>query len=188
MFFLSLVAEEQDRELLESLYCKYRENMYASALTLLGSAFDAEDAVQEVFMNIAAGQVRALKELGTEKQRRSYLTVSVRHTAAAILRKRSLERDLTDRLVQLADCLEPSDDIVDLICDRYSPGEIIEALNRIGEPYFSAIYFHNGEGMSISETAKLLGRTPSALKQQLVRGKKLLIEELAEMRGERNDD
>ena len=187
MIFLSLIVDEQDRHLLEKLYNEYAGRMFAAAFKALGSASDAEDAVQTVFMRIAEARAEPIKDYATDKQRRAYLFTAVNNEAKSELRGRSRALALKDKLIKSSDLSVVCDDPVEQICQKYDPSELTEAMSGIDELYRIPLYYHYGEGLSIKETAELLGRTQSAVKQQLVRGKKLLFDKLKE-EGERFDD
>lgn len=75
---------ETGEAILEELYDQYARALYRYALSLLGSADDAEDAVQEVFIRIAreSGLLRRVSDV------KSYLYTGVRNSAYSILRKR----------------------------------------------------------------------------------------------------
>ena len=57
--------------------------------------------------------------------------------------------------------------------------EVVDAIRRLDDPYRDAMFYHFVSEMKISEIADLLGRKKSTVQQQLVRGKKMLIEILA---------
>src|SRR5688572_16009687 len=67
------------------LYDRFAAQLYRVALTLLGSQPDAEDAVQEVFVNL----VKARHKLARIENLRAYLFASLRHTAIKLSTTRS---------------------------------------------------------------------------------------------------
>ena len=49
-FYLSLLSDPADKEKMAQIYKKYRQTMYAAAVEILRSPYDAEDAVHESFI------------------------------------------------------------------------------------------------------------------------------------------
>lgn len=74
-------------------YRRHGGDLYRAAARILGNAADAEDAVQEVFAALAAGQrpLAGVKDLG------AYLFVSLRRAAWRIGQRRA--RDAAGRLI-----------------------------------------------------------------------------------------
>jgi RNA polymerase sigma-70 factor (ECF subfamily) len=70
--------------MLEELYDQYAAGLFRYALALVGSAEDAEDAVQEVWVRLAREHGR-LRRIGSM---RAYLFAAVRNAAWSILRSR----------------------------------------------------------------------------------------------------
>jgi RNA polymerase sigma-70 factor, ECF subfamily len=76
-----------------ALYDRFGKTLYRTALTLLGSPSDAEDAVQEVFV----GLVRARGALSKVDNLRAYLFASLRHAACRQSAYHKAERQMTPR-------------------------------------------------------------------------------------------
>ena len=73
-----------------------------------------------------------------------------------------------------------------MICDKIKYNEIIECMNKLGEKYKNTLYYHFVLELSINDTAKNLKQTVSATHQQLVRGKKMLLDLLG-IQGDENN-
>ena len=189
LLFLQIIEEEQDRRLLELLYIEYRDSMYGVACSVLRNSADAEDAVQTVFMNVASKHIETIKGLESDSRKRSYLLAAGKYTAIDSLRRKSKAPVSMDQLKESG--FDPADDDGDFteeICAKYSKSALAEALSHLGELYRIVLYYRFGEDMSVSEIASLLGRKAATVNQQLVRGKKLLLAELASKGGVGNDD
>jgi RNA polymerase sigma-70 factor (ECF subfamily) len=71
-----------DREVLALVYDRYAASLYRMLCALLSSPTDAEDALQEIFVKLAAGRIGRMRDL------KSYLFGAARHEAFSVLRKR----------------------------------------------------------------------------------------------------
>jgi len=80
--------------ILERLYEQHAHALYRFALALVGSAEDAEDAVQEVFVRIARDPARLERVI----ELRCYLFTATRNAAYGILRRRQRAGRLDDAL------------------------------------------------------------------------------------------
>ena len=81
---------ETDEAILEELYDRYAYALYRYALALVGSAEDAEDAVQEVFVRLARKQFAKVDNI------KAYLYTAARNAAYSILRSRRRRNETGD--------------------------------------------------------------------------------------------
>lgn len=176
LLFLSVIENDDDRAFVEKLYYDYGERMYGVAYSALRSASDAEDAVQTVFMNIAAKHLQTVKELD-EGRKKNYLLAAAKYAALSILRGKKKTVSL-DSMAE--DGYEPSsdEDFTEWVCANCEKDDIIKAMGRLDPLYGIVLYYHFGEDMPAQQIAELLGKKLSTVKAQLVRGKKLLMKEL----------
>ena len=77
---------------LEQLYDEYAHALFRYALSLLGSAEDAEDAVQDVFIRIA----RERRRLDGVRNPKAYLFAAARNAAYSILRSKRRRNEIAD--------------------------------------------------------------------------------------------
>ena len=93
------------RELsLEALYDQHASALYRFALALLGSSDDAEDAVQEVFVEAGAPSKNRLDRIDDPKR---YLFTSIRNSAYGILRSKRRRDVLHDAITAELSADEP---------------------------------------------------------------------------------
>lgn len=182
LLFLSVIENDDDRAFAEGLYYEYAERMHGVAYSVVKNAADAEDAVQTVFMNVADKHLQTVKQLD-EGRRKNYLLAAVKYAALDILRRRKKTVSL-DSMAE--DGFEPSadGDFTEWVCANCEKEDIIKAMGRLDPLYGIVLYYHFGEDMSAQQIAELLGKKLSTVKQQLVRGKKLLVKELKAAGGE----
>lgn len=74
-----------DETALEEIYDLYSGVLYRLAYGILGSEFDAEDVIQEVFLKMVRRQGAPIKDL------RAYLFTAARHESYSCLRRRRRE-------------------------------------------------------------------------------------------------
>ena len=146
---------------IEEALDRYGDRLYRLALVMLKRSMDAEDAVQEVFL-------RYLDRIGTfrdAEHEKAWLLRVTTNQCRDILRSRQ-------RHPQVALDQVPE--------EGHQPQDraIWEALMALPEKYREVLVLHAVEGYRVEEIAKLIGKTPSAVKMRLSRGRKLLGESL----------
>ncbi len=147
---------------IEAVYKLYADMLYRVAFSELQSDMDAQDAVQDVFMKYISAEPR-FKDEGHEKAWFLRVTVNRCHD---MLRSRKI------RLKHQADTeIEPSSPA------SKARQELFEILSMIPEKYKSTVVLHCLEGLSLQETADVLGITLSAAKMRLKRAREIVREE-----------
>lgn len=173
--YLTLLDDEEDKNLFENLYYSYRKQMITVAQSVLQNNDDAEDTVHEVFLRIAVRYMDIIRSIEDEKDLRNYLLKATKNTA---LNMRQKKRDISHTVSEeYLDDVEGigEKDFVETICERMDYEKVVAAVQNLREPYREALYYHFVMELSVPETAKLLNRTKAATKKQLLRGKKMLM-------------
>lgn len=154
----------------EVLFKTYRQNVYAAAFSVCRNAADAEDVLQETFLQYH----RTNKQFEDEQHIRAWLLRVALNRAKDVYRqkKRRQETPLEDYMETLT---FPSPE----------SGTLFAAVMALPESYRSVIHLFYYEDYTVNEIAKLLGLTQSNVKVRLSRGRKLLKEVLRE---DWNDD
>ena len=152
----SLVARARagDDAALEHLYRAYERGVYTLARRLTPSAEDAEDVLQETFLEVC-------RSLGRWRGDGS-LWGWIRTIAAskALMRYR---REKVREADELDDVAGPRHDDVPLRMDLEA------AMARLPERSRAVVWLHDVEGYTHEEIAELMGRTASFSKSQLAR-------------------
>lgn len=168
-----------DHDAFKALYDRYADSMFAFAYSSLKSRDEAEDVVQQVFLNIWKN--RARWELGTSM--RSYLMRAVFNQVAT--RRRHLRVELTAQETALRDtdvlgewtCRTAAD--TDL--DEHELADALERAVRLLSPRAEQAYrLVREQHLSYAEAAHVMGITPHTLEQHLIKALKLLREQLAD--------
>lgn len=140
---------------------RYGNVLYRLALVMLQRPMDAEDVVQETF-------IRYLAKLGTFREgehEKAWLLTVCTNLCRDALRARH-------RYPQVG--LEQVSEVGDVPQDR----AVWAALMALPEKYREVLVLHAVEGYRTEEIAKIIGKTPSAVKMRLSRGRKQLEESL----------
>ena len=85
-----LIENEDDRAFLENVYLQYHRLMYAQALQILRQSQAAEDAVSDSLLALTK-KISLLRTFECNKLR-SYVVITVKHTAISRLNRRKWER------------------------------------------------------------------------------------------------
>lgn len=187
--YLAYLDEENDIKLLEEIYNSYKNQMVTLALSILKSNEDAEDIVNDVFLNIAQKNFDVVRSIKNNVDLRNYLLKATKNTALNKInvKKRenvslnTVDEYKIDKIALLSDA-----DFLDVICNKINYNEIIEAIKLLSDKYRDVLYYHFVLELSIPQTAKSLNQTLSTTKQRLVRGKKLLLNLLG-LKGDENN-
>lgn len=129
---------------LEELYDKHARALYRYALSILGQAEDAEDALQETFVRLA----RDHHKLAKVRNIRAYLFTSVRNAAYSILRSQR-RQDEGQRAICEAFPSETE--------SRESPHALCEAFEKLPVEQREVIVLKVFDGMTFKEIARTVG-------------------------------
>jgi RNA polymerase sigma-70 factor (ECF subfamily) len=164
----------------------YSNAIYRLGLRMLGNSQDAEDVLQNTFLN-------ALTHLPTFEGRSSLSTWLYRiaaNEALMLLRKKKPEVNLEDSETdQATEDLKPTQfvDWSALPEDELLSGEgkkvLEETIQRLPEPMRIVFLLRDIEGLSIQETANALNLTETNVKTRLLRARMFLREQLSSYYG-----
>lgn len=143
----------------EGAYQRNADAMYRLALARLGNDADAQDAVQDVFVNYMS---KTPEFENTEHERAWFLRATV-NRCHDLLRKNQIRQ-----AIPLEEALGVAAE------DNTGVTELMEALRRIPEIYQDTVILHCLEGYSLEETAGLLDISVSAAKMRLKRAREAL--------------
>ena len=133
------------------LYDRFAAQLYRVALAILGSQPDAEDAVQEVFVNL----VKARHKLATIENLRAYLFASLRHTAIKLSTNRQHTTAHNDADLQLVPT-RPAE----ATCFEDSP-ELDQAIRQLPAPQREVVALKLDAALTFAEIGALLGISPN---------------------------
>lgn len=187
--YLAYLDDDNDQKLFEDMFLSYRKQMVTFAVTILGNEDDAQDAVGDVFLRIAQKNWDVVRDIKNETDLRNYLLKATKNTSINKIKTKKKENVSLDTIMEYdMDGIEDlSDDtFLEVICNKYEYDKVVQAIKLLNEKYRDAMYCHYVMEMTVPQTAKSLNQTLSATKQQLVRGKKMLLSLLGKKGVEKN--
>ena len=160
-FFLAALESEDDKRKFVAVYEQYHEKMEKIALHILGSQHDAEDAVQNAFLQIIR-HFEKIYEIPCEELPFWIISI-VKNEALMILRKKRNVVPLEDW-----DSFEQSADST----TGYT--ELVELFRQLPETYRAVLEMKLLIGYTDREIAKKLGLSETAVSSRASRGRALL--------------
>lgn len=169
VFFLSMLETEQEKQRFTEIYQQYHTLVEQIALHILGNQSDAEDAVQNTFLQI----IRHFKKANEipRKELRFWIISIVKNEARMIIRKQK-------NVIQLEDWdgfIAGSENI-----SEYP--ELVQLFSKLPETYRAALEMKILLDYSGKEIAQRLGLSEEAVHTRISRGRKLL-RDIAEKEG-----
>lgn len=172
--YLTVVSDSESRKTFEYYYVTYRKAMFYAAYSVLGDTYEAEDAVHNAFVAISK-HINVLLD-ASENDGKCYCVKAARNAALNIARKNS--RSACDiSIEELYDL--PDERSFEEILEKAEYSEVLNVIREMDKSYKDVLYMRYVMDMSVSQISDALDRKPATVKQQLVRGKKILISKLS---------
>ncbi len=153
------------RQSVQELFERYQDNLYAAAFHVCRNAQDAEDAVQDTFIQYYSTQ----KEFDDEQHIRAWLI------RVAINKAKNMNRTFWKKnRVTLEDYMES------LTFETPESQELFETVMSLPLKYRIVIHLFYFEDYAVREIADILNVSESNVKVRLSRGRSLLKEKLKE--------
>lgn len=144
---------------IEIIIRKYGDMLYRLSLIMLKNESDAEDAVQDTIIKY----YQKAPVFTDSEHEKAWLIKVVTNKCRDMLR-------LSGRYIQI------DENFLEKIEDETTDYGIIEALTSLPEKYRLVMTLYYIEEYKIEDIAKIISRTPSAVKMRLQKGRKLLKE------------
>jgi RNA polymerase sigma-70 factor (ECF subfamily) len=170
-------------ELFHELVRKYEDKLYNFGLRMCGDASDAEDMVQETFLNV----FKYLKGFRHETKFKNWL---YKVAASTCLKKKRKSKFAPDRELSLDEFIPGQNDQLPVDIPQWAlmpleqllNAELFDTLNRgvleLPEKYRLVIVLRDMEGFSSAETAQILGISVENVKVRLHRARLFLRDQL----------
>ena len=137
----------------------YGDMLLRICFVMLGNEADAEDAVQETIIRY----FRKAPTFESCEHEKAWLIVAAKNICRDMIRFRQRHPQTSIEYLQLLTS-DPSD------------SGILEALMSLPEKFRLVLTLYYVEGYRVEDIAKMISRTPSAVKMRLQKGRKLLEE------------
>ena len=161
---------------LETLYRAHSGRIFRTAHRITGSAADAEDVLQTVFLRLAKGQ----EAYDLSENPEAYLSRSAINASLDLMRSRSRVRvvglDETDAGALDSDLQNPESQHVDQELQKL----IRQAVSRLGKTAAQMFVLRYYEGHDNQEIARLLGTSPIVVGVVLHRARTKLRKEIGQ--------
>ena len=158
------------RQSLHELAAMYQDNLFAAAFNICQNAQDAEDVIQDTFIQYHTTK----KEFENEQHIRAWLI------RVAINKAKNVTRTFWRRnKISIEDYMET------LTFETPESADLFETVMQLPEKYRIVIHLYYYEDYAVSEIADILKLSESNVKTRLSRGRAMLRKELE---GEWADD
>lgn len=144
---------------IERIICQYGNTLYRLCLIMLKNESDAEDAVQETVIRL----YQNAPSFESQEHEKAWLIRVATNQCRDFLRFRARHPQVDDTYFE------------NIACESSDSG-ILEALTALPDKYKLVLTLYYIEEYRIEEIAKIIGRTSSAVKMRLQKGRKLLAE------------
>jgi RNA polymerase sigma factor (sigma-70 family) len=156
----------QEKDWLTTRFGESRAHLRAVAYRMLGSASEAEDAVQEAWLKLSRSETRAVENLG------GWLTAVVARVCLDMLRTRRSRRE--QPLSPAADESSESNPEADVgLADAIGPALLV-VLDTLSPAERVAFVLHDMFDLSFEEIAPIVDRTTAAARQLASRARRRL--------------
>ena len=170
-------------ELFHDLVKRYEQKLYNFSLRMCRNPSDAEDLVQETFLNV----FRYLKDFRYETKFKNWL---YRIAASTCIKKRRRSKFAPERELSLEEFI-PKDEAeaqeqvpdwalrpLEKLLNEELANQIHQAILSLPDKYRLVIVLRDVEGFSTAETAHILNLSPSNVKVRLHRARLFLRDKL----------
>lgn len=169
LFYAAMIDDSSDQLRFADIYNGYRKQMLLVAERVLNNHEDAEDAVQAAFLGIA----RRMKAVPSDnpKKLRAYVLTAAKNAALTMLHQ-TQKSNLAD---EAGPCAIPDEDLFQQIVLLQDYDTLLRVMRQLPSPYREVLLMIYVQEQSVKDTAVLLHRREGTVRQQLGRGKKLLV-------------
>lgn len=145
------------KDRIETVIHMYGDQLFRFCLVMLKNTSDAEDAVQEVFMKY----LRKAPEFADTEHEKAWLLTVAGNQCKDMLRHRT--RHSVVDLTEIREC-----------CEEMPDSGIFEALLQVPDKYRLVLILYYVEEYRTEDIARMIGKTKSAVKMRLQKGRMLL--------------
>ena len=175
---------EGDTALFEVLMRRHNQRLYRAALAILGNPDEAEDVVQQAYINAYTH----LRQFEGKASFSTWLTRIAVHEAYGRLRKRRPEEPIDDRHEPQSHETIPSIDPERGAINRELRDALEAEITALPEHYRTVFMMREVEGLSTARTAELLEISRDVVKTRLKRARERLRGGLYRRAGVRGND
>lgn len=170
--FAALIDNQDDLCAFNDLVERYQTEMLRIARSVTHDYQLAEDAVQDAWYGIAVSYKKIPADV--PESLHAYCLSCAKHAALRIWR-REQKLEITE-LTDISDAKYGDDATFAAVVQSSDYERLLAAIRQLAEPYQDVLLHFYVFDQSIRDISKLFGRSPSTVKTQLFRARKLLAE------------
>ena len=172
LIYLSIIELEEDKNKFEQLYTTYKQTMFYVANRILKDEYLSEDAVHQAFFLRIIDNLSKIDKIDCHKTK-GFIVVIVENIAIDFYRKRKRENSISFDKVEIY-----IEDVKN--SDIFILNDIEEAILKLPINYSTVLRLKYSQGYTNEEISEILKISEENVRQRISRGKKRLIEILAE--------
>ena len=173
LLFAAMIEAPEDRLRFEDVYYRYRKQMLMVALKVLGDQQDAEDAMQTALLGIAR-RIEAIR-MEDEDMVRAYVLLAAKNAAIDLRRQKGRQPPQADVPPEVLP-ISGQGELFDRVAASMDYERLLRAMEELPEPYREVLFLCCVQQHSPAAVAELLCRKPGTVRQQLKRGRAMLID------------
>ena len=154
------------------LYERYHNRIYAFALSCLASPHDAEDAVQEIFLNVA----RAVNQYQPRNRFKAWLFQIAANRIRDIGRRENLQHFRFGQRLKLLRTNDRISDQGQQVRRMETQNEIQRMILNLNADERTILILKEFEGLDIDSIAHIVGLTPGNVRVKIHRARKKLVD------------
>ena len=170
ILYAALIDDKDDQLRFEAIVNTYGAAMFRIANSVLHHHDLAEDAVQEALMGIAISFHKVPKD--DEQTLRAYVLSCAKY-AALKLAGREQQQEQVIQSMEATVCVDDATFEAVLQCENYEA--LLRAMRKLEPLYQDTLMLRYVQGLEVREIARIMGKRPGTVRQQLSRGKRLLV-------------
>ena len=178
---LLLVETHEEEIFLEKIYRKYKCDMFTVANSVLHNQYDSEDAVHNAFVSVI-DKLPTIQRL-EPRILKGYLCKAAYNCAINISLKQQRERQVISFTDDELCSYETESDILEDIYDKESVKVIKNNIAALPDTYRDVVYLYLVENMNTNQIATALRIKSATVRQKLLRGRKILRENIRRQEG-----
>lgn len=175
---LSLIDDRTEKLKFEDLYSRYKDITLRRAMRMLpNNAFDAEDAFQSAWIQIA----RQMDKLIGKDDRviATYILKTLEYRVLDIINKnKEWDEEIQHVLVDPENYA--TDDMLYSVCAKESKEKIVKIIKAMDSIYKDVLMLYFMNDLNIKEIATVLGESEKTVWTRFYRGKTILLKQLKE--------
>lgn len=167
----SYIYDNHSKDFILGLYVKYKSGMNKIAFSILNDWHEAEDAVEETFINIARNYVKIINS--EEYEVKKYIIVTVSNASYKILDKK--KANIYSDIDMIEEYSPPSACAEEIAISEISYNELKNSIDGLNPRYRQILSMKN-EGYNNKEIAEKLNVKPGTIRVMLMRIRSYLKE------------